>query len=263
MLRLTVIAIATAALWAQSAAQKGPQPPPEIEKAVRARTNEFCELHKQGKFRQAEEMVAEDTKDYFYNSGKPRYVSYQIQSVTFNEDFTQALAMVTCELYLPGLGFQEHTVKMLTPFNWKLVGGQWMWYMTKESLMYTPFGKVAERPSTEVAGNPAGRPVPPNPVVIPGTVEQFLSNIKADRNTLELKPGATGQVTFTNGSPGAITLVILQQIPGMEAKFENATVPGGGKGVLTVHAGDKPTVGSIELRVKPIGPAFSIKVTIE
>jgi len=44
--------------------------PPDVDKSAARRVNEFCELHKQGKFRQAEQMVADDTKDYFYNSGK-------------------------------------------------------------------------------------------------------------------------------------------------------------------------------------------------
>jgi hypothetical protein len=263
MLRISLIAIATAALWAQSAGQKGPEPPPEVEKAVRARTTEFCELHKQGKFRQAELMVADETKDYFYDSAKPRYVSYQIQSIAFNEDFTQARAMVICEQYLPALGFQGQTVKMLTPFNWKLVNGQWMWYLSKDALLFTPFGSMTEKPRAEVAGKPADPPLPQTPVVIPTSVEQFFGMIKADKNTLDLKPGATGQVTFTNGTPGMITLVIVQQIPGVEAKLDNPTVPAGGKGVLTVQAGDHPVVGAIEVRVKPIGPPFAIKVTIE
>jgi hypothetical protein len=263
MLRISLLTIATAALWAQSAGQKGPEPPPEVEKAVRARTTEFCELHKQGKFRQAELMVADETKDYFYDSAKPRYVSYQIQSIAFNEDFTQARAMVICEQYLPALGFQGQTVKMLTPFNWKLVNGEWMWYLSKDALLFTPFGSMTEKPRTELAGKPLDPPAPQVPVVIPTSIEQFLGMIKADKNTLELKPGASGQVTITNGMPGLITLEIVQQIPGMEAKLENANVPAGGKGVLTVHAGEKPAFGAIQLRVKPIGPPLSIKVTID
>jgi len=105
--------------------------------------------------------------------------------------------------------------------------------------------------------------LPQMPAVIPTSFEQFLGLIKADRSSLELKPGATGQVTITNGMAGSITLAIVQQIPGIEAKLENPDVPAGGKGVLTVHAGEKPASGSIQLRVKPIGPPLSVKVTIE
>jgi len=180
MLRISFLVIATAALWAQNVPQKGPDPPPDVDKALRARVNEFCELHKQGKFRQAEQMVADDTKDYFYNSGKPRYVSYQLQSITYNQDFTKATAMVICEHYLPAPGFQGKTVKLLTPFNWKIENGQWMWYVDKDAMLMTPFGKMTLAPRT---GEPAAPPAPgtPQPPPIPTTVGQFFNLVKADK----------------------------------------------------------------------------------
>ncbi|MGB7760219.1 MAG: hypothetical protein WBL61_10340, partial [Bryobacteraceae bacterium] len=142
MPRLALLALACAALWAQSPARKGPEPPPDVDKALRARINEFCELHKQAKFRQAEQMVAEDARDYFYDSRKPHYVSYEIQSIAYNQDFTKATAFVICEQYLPAPGFQNQTVKLLTPFKWKIENGQWMWYVDKDTMLVTPFGKM-------------------------------------------------------------------------------------------------------------------------
>jgi len=264
MLRLSSIFLAAVALWAQTAAvPKGPEPPPEVDKALRARVNEFCELHKEGKFRQAEQMVAEDTKDYFYNSGKPHYVSYEIQSITYNQDFTKATAMVVCEQYLPALGFQGKTVKLLTPFNWKIENGQWMWYVDKEALRMTPWGKEASGPQT---GQTAAAPPPPGavaPPVIPSSVGGFLSLIKADKTELKLKPGASDQVVITNGTPGLILIDIVKQLPGVEAKLQGPAVPAGVKDVLTVTAGQEPVDGTVELWVKPIGPRISIKVTVQ
>jgi hypothetical protein len=263
MLRISFLFLATTALWAQTAAQKGPEPPPDVDKALRARVTEFCELHKQGKFRQAEQMVADDTKDYFYNSGKPHYVSYEIQSITYNQDFTKATAMVICEHYLPALGFQGKTVKMLTPFNWKIEKGQWMWYVIQDTMLVTPFGKMSLTPQTgpPAAPPPPGTPPPPPP--IPASVDQFFALIKVDKTALSLKPGASDRVVISNGTPGIMGLEIAQQIPGVEAKLDAAYYPAGGKAVLTVHAGQQATSGVIALRVKPIGPPISIKVTVE
>ncbi len=264
MLRISLLTLAVAALWAQTAAQKGPEPPPDVDKALRARINQFCELHKEGKFRQAEQMVAEDTKDYFYNSGKPRYVSYEIQSIKYNQDFTKATAMVICEQYLPAPGFQTHTVKLLTPFNWKIENGQWMWYMDKDALLMTPFGKMSLTPRADVPQVlPAASGAPLPPPVIPMSVEQFFSLIKADKTALSLKPGATGQVAITNGMTGMVSLVIVQQVRGVDAKLENPIVPAGGKAVLTVHAGAEAVSGVLRLQVKPIGPQISIQISIE
>jgi len=263
MVRISLITLAAAALLAQTAAQKGPVPPPEVDKALRARVNEFCELHKQAKFRQAEQMVADDTKDYFYNSGKPHYVSYEIQSITYNDDFTKATAMVICEHYLPAPGFQGKTVKLLTPFNWKLENGQWMWYMPKEGMMMTPFGKMTLAPREGDTSAPAPPGALPTPPPIPASVDQFFALVKADRTELSLKRGGVEKVTITNGTPGVMFLDIAQQVPGIEAKLEGVAVPAGGFTVLRVQAGDQAASGTIALRVKPIGPRIAIKVSVE
>jgi len=260
MLRISLVTLAVAALWAQTAAQPGPTPPPEVDKALRARINEFCELHHQSKFRQAEQMVAEDTKDYFYNAGKPTYVSYEIQSIAYNQDFTKATAMVICEQYLPAPGFEGKTVKMLTPFNWKIENGQWMWYIDKDWLLVTPFGKMtlAPRPGENATPGPAL----PQPV-IPMSIEQFLALVRADKTALRLKPGASDQVVISNGTSGVVTLTIVQHVRGVEAKLDNAAIPAAGKAVLTLHAGDLAASGVLKVGVRPVGRVISINVSIE
>jgi uncharacterized cupredoxin-like copper-binding protein len=263
MLRISLLVLAATALWAQTAAQKGPEPPPEVDKALRARINEFCELHKQGKFRQAEQFVADDTKDYYYNSSKPHYVSYEIQSIKYNEDFTQALATVICEQYLSALGFQNQTIKMLTPFNWKLENGQWMWFVLKDTMLVTPFGRMTPAEHTDGASAPPAGGASPRPPVIPASVDQFFAMIKADKNELTLKPGASGEVTISNGTPGMIIVGIARQFAGVEAKLDVSGVPAGGKAVLTVHAGDHAASGVIRLDIKPIGPPIAVRVKIE
>jgi len=263
MLRISLVTLAATALWAQNAGQQGPQPPPDVDKALRARINEFCELHHQSKFRQAEQMVAEDTKDYFYNAGKPTYVSYEIQSITYNPDFTRATAMVICEQYLPAPGFQSKTVKLLTPFNWKIENGQWMWYVDKDALLVTPFGKMTLAPRPGENSKPAA-PSPSLPMpVIPMSVEQFFAMVKADKTALSLKPGASDQVVVSNGTSGFVALAIVQQVPGVEAKLQSETVPAAGKVVITVHAGEQAASGVLKLRVRPLGSIISIKVSIE
>jgi hypothetical protein len=250
-------------MWAQTAAQKGPEPPPEVDKALRARVNEFCELHKQGKFRQAEQFVAEDSKDYYYTSSKPHYVSYEIQSIKYNEDFTQAVATVICEQYLNALGFQNQTIKMLTPFNWKLENGQWMWYVLKDTMFVTPFGRMTPADPKDAASAPPAGGAALRPPAIPASVDQFFAMIKADKTELTLKPGASGEVTISNGTPGMIIVAVARQFLGAQAKFDISGVPAGGKAVLTVTAGDHPASGVIRLDIKPIGPPIAIKVKIE
>ena len=261
MLRISVLALTATALWAQNAGHQGSQPPPDVDKALRERINAFCELHRLGKFRQAEEMVAEDSKDYFYNSGKPRYVSYEIKSIEYNQDFTKATAMVICELYLSGPGFQTKPVKLLTPFHWEVENGQWFWYVDKEALEMTPFGKMPLAPP-----GPPGPPAAPgasSPPPVPASANQFFSLIKADKTALSLKPGTSDQVVISNGTPGLVALEIVQPLQGVEAKLQSSLVPAGGKDILTLHAGEQAVSGVINLRIKPFGPRISIKISVE
>jgi len=261
VLRISVVALAAVALWAQNAGQPSPQPPPEVDKALRARVNEFCELHHQSKFRQAEQMVAEDTKDYFYNSGKPTYVSYEIKSISYNQDFTKATALVLCEQYLPAPGFTGHTVKLLTPFNWKIENGQWMWYFDKDALLVTPFGKMTLAPRPGENATAPGPPTPPP--VIPMSIEQFLNLVKADKNSVSLKAGGSDQVLISNGTAGVVNVAILQQVRGVDAKLQSAVIPAGGKTALVVHAGEEAGPGVLKVGVRPVGRTIAIKVTIE
>jgi len=259
MTRRLLVILAGAAVWAQNSSPPSPEPPPEVDKALRARINEFCQLHKEGRFRQAEAMVAEDTKDYFYEAGKPRYVSWEIKSITYNKDFTTAKATVICELYLPATGFQGHTVKLLTPFNWKIENGQWMWYMDKDVLMMSPFGKMTAPPPNSDAGDHP-RLAPP---VIPTTADQFFNRITLDKTAVSLKPGASDQVTISNGTTGLVAFEITKQVPGVEAKLQSTMVPAAGKDLLTLRAGPGAMTGVLEVRVKPIGPLISIRISIE
>src|ERR1035438_7631535 len=77
-----------------------PRPPKEVDAALRARVQEFFDLHVKGQFRKAEELVAGDTKDFFYSGNKPKYVSFEISRIDYSADFTRAKVLVMCEQYI-------------------------------------------------------------------------------------------------------------------------------------------------------------------
>ena len=52
----------------QTSAPPAEAPPPEVDQALRARISEFYQDHVDGKFRQAEALVAAETKDSFYGA---------------------------------------------------------------------------------------------------------------------------------------------------------------------------------------------------
>jgi len=93
--RVFSVLLCMAACFAQTK-EVPPQPPAETDSALRARITEFFQYHVTGQFRKAEALVAEDSKDIFYNRNKPRYIKFlEIARIDYSENFTKALATVT------------------------------------------------------------------------------------------------------------------------------------------------------------------------
>src|SRR5580658_6041018 len=71
---VVLLSLVSAAACAQKPAPTAPQPPaafkapPEVEQALRARVTEFFQFHVEGNFRAAYGMIAEDTKEYYFNT---------------------------------------------------------------------------------------------------------------------------------------------------------------------------------------------------
>ena len=100
------------------------QAPPEVDQELRARVNGFYQDFVEGSFspRKAEAFIADDTKDYFYNTGKRKFISFRIDTVTYSDDFTKAQVLVVGKETKMVLG---HTVVMDAPMDthWKIEGG--------------------------------------------------------------------------------------------------------------------------------------------
>ena len=63
--------------------------PRQAESALRARVTEFLQYHVDGNFRKAYDMVAEDTKDEYFNSGKAQLESFKIDDDQVHGQFHQ------------------------------------------------------------------------------------------------------------------------------------------------------------------------------
>src|SRR5262245_31278623 len=105
-MREAVMSRASLALLMATALCAQDKPPAEVDQALRGRIAKFYQAHVDGKFRQADELVADDTKDYFYEAKKTRFLSYEIQRIEYSENFTRALAIVLCEMRVMFPGFE-------------------------------------------------------------------------------------------------------------------------------------------------------------
>ena len=161
MLRIPLLALFAATLFAQNPDNPFDKPPADVDKALRERMYQFYHFHVTGEYRKAEALVAEDTKDFFYTRNKPAYLSFEISRITYSDNYTRAKAVVLCEQYVMMPGFADKPLKVPTPSTWKLEDGKWYWWIDPEALRDTPFGKMKPRPWDTPAGTPDESPMAP------------------------------------------------------------------------------------------------------
>jgi len=256
MFRLLTLTLWVAAGFAQTPADLFNKPPADVDQALRARITEFFQDHVDGKYRQAEALVAEDTKDFFYNAPKPKYLSFEITSITYSEGYTRAKAVVICEQLVPFPGFQGKPVKIPTPSAFKLVDGQWYWYVDQGPTHDSPFGPM--RPGPGKSG--LGSLTMPNPDdVLKSATEQ----VRADKQAVSLKPGGSDQVTITNQAPGLMSISVIGAIPGVNVTLDRMELKTGEKAVVTFRAANDAKPGGLSIRVDQTNHVIPIRVDVQ
>ncbi|MDE3197914.1 MAG: hypothetical protein KGN84_16315, partial [Acidobacteriota bacterium] len=93
--RLLFPAVAATA-WAQQASPAAA----EAEKALRDRVQQFYQLQVDKKYRQAEAIVADDTKDLYYEMGKPDIIAFSLGTVELLDGGMKANVLVKAKLRL-------------------------------------------------------------------------------------------------------------------------------------------------------------------
>jgi hypothetical protein len=234
-------------LSAQPPADLFHKAPPAVDEALRARIAKFFQLHVDGKFRQAEALVAEDSKDFFYSANKPKYMGFEIKNIVYTDDFAKAKAVVVAQMVVMAPGFLDKPVPVPIPSRWKLVNGEWYWYIDEDELNMTPFGKMKGGTAA-----PGGSGVP----AIPGPEEaaKLLAGVKAENEEVVLKAKEPGSAEFTivNTMPGSVSLALDElQFPGISVKLDAAELAAGAKAHVTLDW--KPgryLARTIEVRVR-------------
>lgn len=228
-------------------------PPANVDKALRARINEFYQDHVKQQYRKADALVAADTKEFFYVQSKPAYLGCEIQRIEYSQKFTRAKATMLCEQFVLLPGFTDKPMKVPIPSNWKLEHGKWFWYVDQEALHQTPFGRMKAGPGPRTGTLPAS---------IPDSADFVSKLVKADKETVELKPGVAEKVILTNSAPGNMDLVIEGAIPGVEATLDHPQMKIGDQAVLTLKGGDNPQAGLLSIRVQQTGLVIPIQVVV-
>ena len=258
MHRFALFALCAAFAFAQPNDPFKPKPPAGVDAALRARIEEFHDLHIKGQFRKAEELVAEDTKDLFYARNKPKYLSCELSTIDYLENFTKANAVTVCEQYIMMPGFTDKPMKIPAMSTWKLVDGKWYWYVDQEALRSTPFGRMTAGPFP-AKGGPT---LPPSLDNIPTSADFLYKQIQLDKDAVRLKPGESAQVTISSGATGMMSLSLRAAIPLVEAKLDKSALPAGGKATLTLRAAKGAKSGVLNVQVEPTMQLLPIQITI-
>jgi hypothetical protein len=251
----TLVAASATAAIAQDAADLFNRAPADVDKALRARITEFFHYHVTGEHRKAEELVADDTKDYFYDGNKPRYISFEIGKIDYSEGFTKAKALVVVKMAIMLPGFNGKVMDVPSPSYWKLIDGKWYWYLTKAMQNASPFGEM--KPGPAGAANAPSRPV------IAASTEELFAQVKADKTAVEVNAGSSDQIAITNGMVGPISLTVQGKIDGIEAAFDHAEIKPGEKATLTVKAADGAKAGVLTVSVQQTGQTIPIQVVLK
>lgn len=228
--------------------------PPDVDGALRATVTKFYQAHVDGKFRLADELVAEDSKDAFFEADKRRCRSFQIGTVKYSDNFTRARVLVTCDtdMLMPFAG--RVAVKMPLTSLWKLVGGHWWWYVEPRSEQ----GK--EQPGI-LGAKPAG------PGIKPVDLATVSSLVKVDKQELHIDSSAAAseRVVITNEMPGPVGLSLeSKELPGLTLNLAPAKLKPRESATLSIHyepsAGRRPRELTVRITVSPTQQLIPIRI---
>jgi hypothetical protein len=230
----------------------------EAEKALRQRVQEFYDLQQDKKFRQAEDYVAEDSKDEYYAAKKQEVKDFQIVKVDLAEGNTKAQVTIRGKMVVLFNGVQEFL--MPSQSSWKIDNGKWCWYVDPVAKNTTPFGVM----STNNAGVPNIKGLDMKGQA--PSLNDILNKIAIDRREVVFEGDLKEQtVTITNGTDGPLSLALdphVATIKGLQVSIDKAHLDGSEKAnVVLKRIGSEAFEDTVYIRVDPYLRGFNVKVS--
>jgi hypothetical protein len=245
--------------------KKAPAAPAAVDHALRARATAFFQAHVEGKFRQAEQYVAADTKDYFYASQKPRYLKCELSKISYSEQFKKATVVARCEREVMS---QIGKMTFNTPeeSTWKLERGLWCWYVNQKEVR-TPFGammRTAPVPGEQQRGAPVLKPQI-------SSIQDLWKLVSADKKEVRLPAtGGSDFVVIHNSMKGLVKIAVqTPQTPGLEVAVERERIAPSYSSRVTfkyqppAEAKAAPKNLPVEIHVEPSNETIVVQVIFE
>jgi hypothetical protein len=261
-----LVSVVVAGALGQQPADLFTKAPPAIDEALRDRISKFFQCQVDGKPRQAEQYVAEESKDYYYEMQKPRYLSFEIRNISYSDEFTKAKAMIAVEMTVNIPQFQNKAMKIPFMTMWKVADGQWFWYVDPDASRMTPFGKMnpgASKSDGPQAGGPPDMSKTPD-------ILSLWKQVQVDKQSVQLKAheASSDQVTISSQLPGMVSLQLQTlDVPGLVVKLDRTELKAGEKAVLSFDfkPGEKAPRSplAVNVSVQPINSVIGVRVLFQ
>ena len=235
--------------------------PPQIENGLRESVAKFFTAHVEGKFRQAEEVIAEDSKDFFYNMEKQRYLGFEIIRINYSENYTKATVVTAVEVEWrsPRVGVMR--VKPPMTSLWKQENGKWCWYVVPQKDWETPWGRMKPGPDD------------PNKMMqlFKGVDIQTVNRqVSIDRTEMRLSgyEPSRGEASIVNNMPGDVKLRLeAPKVEGLEVKLNQDTLKSGQEAKVIADykppTTDPKPAAAILVHLEPTGQIFRIGLVFD
>ena len=246
--------------WAQQ------QPAQPAAEALRDRVRQYYQLMVEKKYRQAEAMVAEESKDDYYAGQKPEIKAFEITMLDLQTETTAKVTIrIKVLVLMPGAGAQIFDVPSAT--YWKLENGAWNWYIPAETKGLTPFGKMQPNSAAGTGTGMDMKGAAPGSLTSPDFAA-LLNQVHIDKSSITLTAQVPVQlVTIENGLPGPITLALdphVKTLTGLTVEVEPAAVAAGAKAVIRIRrTGNKKFSDVVVVNAEPFHRSFEIMVRSE
>ncbi|MBX9602183.1 MAG: hypothetical protein K2X35_14320 [Bryobacteraceae bacterium] len=263
-------ALFASGLEAQSAKERLEKAPPAVDNALRERVNRFYQAHVDGKWREADAYVAEDTKDFFFAMQKSRYKSCEVVKTQYEAGFKQALVTVVCK---GDWQFHNTVQPVVVPITsaWRIEKKQWYWFVdqTPRKEVSTPFGIMRAGPDKAGATAPVGKP-PGMPDDLKQAAKSMTNaDIRISRNEVVFDPAVGGsfRIDVVSSTPGDVQLRAQTRadVPGLKASVDKIRLGSGETAGFIVEfvPSEKPPElqeTTVYLEVLPFHKIFPVKV---
>jgi hypothetical protein len=262
-----------AALMLISFTAFGQTAPPEVDQALRARVTEFFGYHVTGKYMKAYDLVAEETKEYYFAVQKNMYISFTVGEINYSENFTKAMVRVVGKQKMrPKPEFPEIVVDLPMNTSWKIENGKWVWYVPSMVDCPTPMSCGPDgkpRPVVQEATPVSGVKMPDlSQPSINQKAQEILKLSSVDKPIVAMSSTAatSEHVVFHNGQPGFVRVSLDPgpDVEGFTASVEKNDVGSNEDVAVTLHyePGKKPPplALTIKLYIEPFHQTFPITV---